>query len=91
MAKAKKAARAGKATKATKGAPGHYTDKGTRKFQANGPIEWSKTFTKAAGGGREGEGIRSAMAYAIAHEKAFLSWAAAQSKAADKADKAAAK
>ena len=45
MAKAKKAAKA----KATKAAPGHYTDKGTRKFQANGPIEWSKVFQRAAG------------------------------------------
>jgi hypothetical protein len=59
--------------------PGHYTDKGTRKFQANGPIEWSKVFTKAAGKEHpEGFGIRAAMAYAIAHEDKFLAWCKAQ-------------
>ncbi len=56
--------------------PGHYTEKGTRKFQSNGPIDWSSTFKRAAGkDGREGEGIRAALAYAVAHESAFLAWA----------------
>jgi hypothetical protein len=64
----------------------HYTDKGTRKFQCNGPVEWAKAFGKAAAGGREGEGIRAALAYAIANEAKFLAWAKGQAKAADKAD-----
>lgn len=75
MAKAKKATKA-KASKT----PGHYTDKGTRKFQSNGPQEWSKTFraaAKAAGEEREGKGIMLAMAFAIDNEKAFLKFAAA--------------
>ncbi|HEX7947487.1 MAG TPA: hypothetical protein VF495_22675 [Phenylobacterium sp.] len=56
--------------------PGHYTAHGTRKFQANGPIEWSKAFKRVAGkDGREGEGIRAALAYAVAHEDAFAKWA----------------
>jgi len=71
MAKARKAAAKSKT-------PGHYTDKGTRKFQSNGPIEWSKVFkagAKAAGEEREGQGINLAMAFAIANEKAYLKFA----------------
>ena len=71
MAKAKKAKKAK--------TPGHHTAKGTRKFQSNGPIEWSSVFraaAKAGGGEREGEGIRAAMAYAIDNSKAFLAWVA---------------
>jgi hypothetical protein len=74
MAKAKKASKA----KASKGTPGHYTDKGTRKFQSNGPIEWSQVFraaAKAAGEEREGQGINLAMAYAIANKAAFMKFA----------------
>ena len=67
--------------------PGHYTDKGTRKFQANGPIEWSKVFAKAAGKEHpEGFGIRAAMAYAVAHEAKFLAWVKAEAEAAAKAE-----
>lgn len=75
-------------SKASK-APGHYTDKGTRKFQANGPIEWAKVFkaaAKAAGEEREGKGIALAMAYAIANEKAFLKFAATPAKVEVKAE-----
>lgn len=80
-----KSAKAEKTTKTKAVKPGdatHYTDKGTRKFQANGPVEWGKIFkaaSKSCGGTREGEGIRLAMAYAAGHEKAFLKWAAEQS------------
>jgi len=67
--------------------PGHYTEKGTRKFQANGPIAWSKVFTKAAGKEHpEGFGIRAAMAYAVAHEAKFLAWVKAEAEAATKAE-----
>jgi hypothetical protein len=65
--------------------PGHYTEKGTRKFQSNGPVEWSKSFkaaAKAAGEEREGKGIMLAMYYAIANEKAFLAFAAKEGAAA---------
>lgn len=56
--------------------PGHYTAHGTRKFQANGPVAWSKAFKRVAGkDGREGEGIRAALAYAAEHEDAFVRWA----------------
>jgi hypothetical protein len=67
--------------------PGHYTESGTRKFQANGPQEWGKTFraaAKAMGEGREGKGIMMAMAYAVAHDKAFVAWVGKQ--AATKVD-----
>jgi len=84
MAKKAKQAKASKAPKARKGTPGHYTESGTRKFQANGPIDWAATFKAAAGEGREGEGIRAAMAYAIAHKAQFLAWSKAQAKAAAK-------
>ena len=56
--------------------PGHVTEAGTRKHQTNGPVEWSKVFRRVAGrDGREGEGIRAALAYAVAHADAFERWA----------------
>lgn len=89
MAKTKKAA-----TKTKSEKPAHYTASGTKKHQANGPVEWSKVFKAAAkivGSAREGEGVRLAMAYAVANEKAFLKWAeqeqAAEEKAAAKEEK----
>lgn len=54
----------------------HYTQHGTRKYQANGPVGWAAVFRRVAGkDGREGEGIRAALAYAAGHEAAFASWA----------------
>ena len=56
--------------------PGHYTESGTRKYQANGPVTWGKVFRAVAGrDGREGEGIRAALAYAAEHSEAFSRWA----------------
>lgn len=56
--------------------PGHYTEAGTKKHQANGPVAWSKVFQRVAGKeGREGEGVRAALAYAVAHADAFVGWA----------------
>jgi hypothetical protein len=61
--------------------PGHYTEHGTRKFQANGRVEWSRLFTRVAAGKREGEGIRAALAYAATHASQFEAWAKAHPEA----------
>ena len=56
--------------------PGHYTESQTRKYQANGPISWGVTFRKVAGrDGREGEGIRAALAFAVEKSDQFQAWA----------------
>lgn len=56
--------------------PGHYTESGTRKYQSNGPVAWGTLFRKVAGkDGREGEGIRAALAFAAAHPEKFVAWA----------------
>jgi len=56
--------------------PGHYTASATRKYQANGPVAWGQLFRKVAGrDGREGEGIRAALAYAYEHADRFAAWA----------------
>jgi hypothetical protein len=84
MAKSK-----GKKAAKAKSVPGHYTEKGTRKFQSNGPIEWSKVFkaaARAAGEEKEGKGIALAMAFAIANEKAFLKYASTPAKIEVKAE-----
>ncbi len=53
------------------------TDKGTRKFQVNGPASWGAAMSRAAGRGqREALGTRSAVAFAVAHEAQWLRWAA---------------
>lgn len=58
--------------------PGHYTEAGTQKHQAAGPVAWGKVFRRVAGkDGRQGEGVRAALAYAVHHEEAFLRWAEA--------------
>lgn len=57
--------------------PGHYTESSTRKYQANGPVSWGATFRKVAGkDGREGEGIRAALAFAVERSDQFQAWAA---------------
>ena len=56
--------------------PGHYTESSTRKYQANGPVSWGSTYRKVAGrDGREGEGIRAALAFAVARADQFIAWA----------------
>lgn len=50
--------------------PEHYTSIGTRKFQCNGPQEWSATFKKIAEqvggkGAPEGIGIRAVLAAGV--------------------------
>lgn len=50
--------------------PSHVTAAGTRKYQANGPTEWSTIFREIAEkvGGKgtpEGVGIRAALAFAV--------------------------
>lgn len=68
--------------KVKRNAPGHYTEKGTRKFQCNGPTDWSEAFKAFAGeGAREGEGIRYALAYAVANRVEVLKFSAAARKA----------
>ncbi len=79
------------AKKSKSATPGHYTESGTRKYQTNGPIAWSREFVLAAHGGREGEGINAALAYAIAHRAEFQAWATRARKAAAEPESKAAK
>lgn len=66
--------------------PGHFTEHGTRKFQANGPVAWTGTFRAAAGKERAlGDGIRAALAYAAAHREGFLAWAKSHESAWERA------
>ena len=61
---------------ATTKQPGHFTEAGTRKFQANGPVEWTAAFRAAAGKDQAlGDGIRAALAYAALHREQFVTWA----------------
>lgn len=56
--------------------PGHFTDAGTRKFQANGPVAWTSAFRAAAGKDQAlGDGIRAALAYSALHRDQFVAWA----------------
>src|SRR5688572_2026366 len=55
------------------------TPKGTRKYQCQGPEAWAEVFRAAAAGAREGEGIRKALAYAVARREDFLGWAGRES------------
>lgn len=56
--------------------PEHHTAGDTRKYQANGPIEWSDVFLAIAkqlseidgGNAKEGRGIRACLAYAVRHK-----------------------
>jgi len=53
----------------------HYTDSDTRKYQANGPTSWATAFRQFAGrGGKEGEGIRMALAFAACHAEQVQRW-----------------
>lgn len=69
--------------------PGHYTEHGTRKFQANGPVAWIPVFRAAAGKDQTlGDGIRAAMAYAALHRDQFLAWAKSHTDAWERAPSA---
>lgn len=55
--------------------PEHYTSIGTRKFQCNGPQDWSQTFKELAAaiagkGAPEGIGIRAVLAAGVKAAKA---------------------
>jgi hypothetical protein len=69
--------------------PGHFTDHGTRKFQANGPVAWTGAFRAAAGKDQTlGDGIRAALAYAALHRDQFLAWAKSHTDAWERAPSA---
>lgn len=69
--------------------PGHFTEHGTRKFQANGPVAWTSAFRAAAGKDQTlGDGIRAALAYAALHRDAFLTWAKGHTDAWERAPSA---
>lgn len=69
--------------------PGHFTEHGTRKFQANGPVAWTSVFRAAAGKDQTlGDGIRAAMAYAASHRESFLAWAKSHTDAWERAPSA---
>lgn len=69
--------------------PGHFTDHGTRKFQANGPVAWTAAYRAAAGKDQTlGDGIRAALAYAALHREAFVAWAKSHTDAWERAPSA---
>jgi len=69
--------------------PGHFTEHGTRKFQANGPVAWTAAFRAAAGKDQTlGDGIRAALAYAALHRDQFLAWAKSHTDAWERAPSA---
>jgi len=74
---------------ATTKQPGHFTEHGTRKFQANGPVAWTGAFRAAAGKEQAlGDGIRAALAYAALHRDAFVAWAKGHTDAWERAPSA---
>lgn len=59
-------------TKAKDGTPTHVSAAGTRKYQCNGPIQWSQLLRQLASkiggpGTPEGVGIRAALAFALSN------------------------